>query len=423
MKRQTQPAMLNCVSTMRSAASIVAFASVCLLPHTGYAQDVSGFEARTLQGTKGLTLPYRLYTVKNPTPGMKYPLILFLHGAGERGTNNTSQLMANAGATVWATAPHQAKHPAYVIAPQCPDGKQWVDTDWGLGSYSTTSVAVSDQLTTALEIADAIAKEFSTDPARQYITGLSMGGYGAWDAVVRNPDRFAATIPICGSADPSKADLIKLLPIWTFHGDADGTVPVKGTRDMVAALKAAGSAVKYNEYPGVGHDAWDMTYANEDVIDWLFTNKKDLPAGMGGMGGMGGGAGTNGGGAGSGTGGTGTTGGAGGTAPSSGTGGTGTVGAPSTGAAGAATAAGSAGTPGSAGTSGSGAVLASDSGDASSCSFHVPQPSNGHRGAVFLLGAVVVRVLPAMVRKRHRNAPLRAASAQDAVRQQLKTAG
>jgi len=272
---------------MRAIAPIIAFASVCLLPLSSHGQELNGFEARTLQGSQGLTLPYRLFKVKNPTAGSKYPLILFLHGAGERGDNNTSQLMANAGATVWASDAHQAKHPAYVIAPQCPTGKQWVDTDWTLGSYSTTTVPVSDQLTTALEIADAVAAEFGTDPARQYITGLSMGGYGTWDAVVRNPTRFAAALPICGAGDLSKVDLLKLLPLWTFHGDADGTVPVKGTRDMVAALKAVGSTVQYSEYPGVGHDAWTMTYANEEVIDWLFENQKAAAAG--GSGGMGGG--------------------------------------------------------------------------------------------------------------------------------------
>ncbi|HVY30232.1 MAG TPA: prolyl oligopeptidase family serine peptidase [Polyangiaceae bacterium] len=274
---------------MRSFISMVALVGACSFATSALAQDISGFEARSFQGTK-LTLPYRLFKVKNPVAGSKYPLILFLHGAGERGDDNGKQLMANAGATVWATDAHQAAHPAYVIAPQCPADKQWVDTDWTKGSYSTTTVAISDQLTTALEIADAVAKEFDTDPARQYITGLSMGGYGTWDAILRNPERFAAALPVCGAGDPSKAELIKDLPIWTAHGDADPVVPVTGSRDMVAALKAVGSTIKYSEYPGVQHDAWTMTYANEEIVDWLFTNKKDLPAGMGGSGGSGGNA-------------------------------------------------------------------------------------------------------------------------------------
>lgn len=272
---------------MRALAPALVFAALCSLPSRASAQDVNGFEARSLKGSTGTTLPYRLYKVQNPVAGAKYPIILFLHGAGERGDNNTSQLMANAGATVWATAAHQAKHPAYVVAPQCPLMEQWVHTDWGLGSYSTDSIPVSGPLTTALEIVEAVSAEFQIDPNRHYITGLSMGGYGTWDSIARNPELFAAALPICGSADLSKAELLKDLPIWTFHGDADTTVPPKGTRDMVAALKAVGSTVKYTEYPGVGHNSWDMTYANEEVIDWLFTFTKAAPP-MGGAGGTGG---------------------------------------------------------------------------------------------------------------------------------------
>lgn len=284
------------LSPMRRRSLVLAFASVCLLPALANAQDlVSGFEGRSFQGSKGVTLPYRLFKVKNPTPGTKYPLILFLHGAGERGDDNAAQLMANQGATVWASDAHQAEHPAYVIAPQCPANQQWVDTPWADGSYSTTTVPISDELTTALEIADDVAMEFEIDPARHYITGLSMGGYGTWDAILRNPMRFAAAIPICGAGDPSKAELLKDLPIWTAHGDNDTVVPPSGSRDMVMALETAGSDVQYSEYPGVEHDSWVQTYANEEIIDWLFTNQRPLPplggtGGMGGAGGSGGGA-------------------------------------------------------------------------------------------------------------------------------------
>ncbi len=272
---------------MRQPSVIIALAVAMLLPSVALAQDVSGFEARSFPGTK-LTLPYRLFKVQNPEAGKTYPLILFLHGAGERGNDNTAQLTANAGATVWTAPAHQALQPAYVIAPQCPADQQWVDTDWTQGSYSTAALPVSDELATALEIADAVADEFPVDPRRHYITGLSMGGYGTWDAVIRNPERFAAAIPICGAGDPSQAQVIVDLPIWTAHGDADSVVPVTGTREMVSALMALGSTIQYSEYPGVDHDSWTQTYENEAIITWLFEQQRPVSPGSGGSAGSGG---------------------------------------------------------------------------------------------------------------------------------------
>jgi poly(3-hydroxybutyrate) depolymerase len=369
---------------MRRRSSILALASVCLFHTVAFAQEsVSGFEGRSFQGSKGVTLPYRLFKVKNPTPGTKYPLILFLHGAGERGDNNTAQLMANQGATVWASDAHQAEHPAYVIAPQCPANQQWVDTPWADGSYSTTTVPISDELSTALEIADEVAMEFEIDPARHYITGLSMGGYGTWDAIIRNPLRFAAAIPVCGAGDPSKADLLKDLPIWTAHGDNDTVVPPSGSRDMVMALETAGSDVQYSEYPGVGHDSWVQTYANEEIIDWLFTNQRPLPpmGGTGGMAGAGGGASGSGGattsGAGAGSGGTmagGAGGGSGGAMPSASSAG--------------ATAAGS-------GVGGSGSSETTPPDDDSGCSFAGGQRrDDAWLGLVGFLALAASRLLP-----------------------------
>jgi hypothetical protein len=239
---------------------------------------------------------------------------------------------------------------------------------------------VSDPLTTALEIADAIASEFVTDPARQYITGLSMGGYGTWDSIIRNPDRFAAALPICGAGDPTKADLIKQLPLWTFHGDIDPTVPVKGSRQMVAALEAVGSTIRYTEYPGVMHDAWDMTYANEEVIDWLFQFKKAAPS-VGGSGGMGGTSGMSGmGGAGSG-GVAGTEAGMGGAAGSNAASGRATGGS----SAGMAAGGSSAGTPNqAAGTSSAG--TGETPSDDSSCSLRPGETEHEHAASLMLLG-------------------------------------
>jgi MYXO-CTERM domain-containing protein len=364
---------------MRSALLILAFAGASLSPIVAFAQELDGFEARTFTGSKGLSLPYRLFKVKNPTAGTKYPLILFLHGAGERGDNNTAQLMANMGAKVWASDDNQAKHAAYVIAPQCPADKQWVDTPWAEGSYLLDSVPVSDQLTTALEIADEIAEEFQTDPARQYITGLSMGGFGTWDAIMRNPTRFAAAIPVCGGADPTKADLLKDLPIWTAHGDMDTVVPLAGTQEMVTALETAGSTViEYTEYPGVGHDAWSPTYGNQAIIDWLFIHQRPIIP-IGGAGGMAGMGGTPAGGAGS----AGEA--AGGLPGTSGTGGAPGAGSSSAGSAGAA----SAGAPGSAG---SASMPLGMSADEAGCSCRSVSGSSQTGNAWLALGGFVALV-------------------------------
>src|SRR5690242_1348280 len=134
---------------MRRISLLLAFTSVGFTSSAVFAQDIQGFEARNYQGTKA-SLPYRLFKVKNPEQGKKYPLILFLHGAGERGTDNAAQLNANAGATAWATDAHQTKNPAYVIAPQCPANEQWVNTPWADGSYMLDNIPISNPLTTAL---------------------------------------------------------------------------------------------------------------------------------------------------------------------------------------------------------------------------------------------------------------------------------
>jgi len=124
-------------------------------------------------------------------------------------------------------------------------------------------------MTAALEMLAALQSEYSIDPARILITGLSMGGFGTWDAVMRNPTLFAAAMPICGGGDPGKAALLKALPIWAFHGSADDIVPVAATRQMVDALKAVGGSIKYTEYPGGGHNVWGQTYADAEVLRWL----------------------------------------------------------------------------------------------------------------------------------------------------------
>jgi predicted peptidase len=232
------------------------------------------FEARTFSDEKyEHSLPYRLFIPDSYDPSKTYPLVLFLHGAGERGTDNTIQLTANNGAAVWADPNNQSANPCFVLAPQCPDNEQWVDTPWGLGSYDIEDVMVSDEILMVMDIINDLKKEFNIDATRIYSTGLSMGGYGTWDINLRYPNVFAAALPVCGAGDPSKAALIASKPIWAFHGDQDNTVPVAADREMIQALKNAGGSPKYSEYSGVGHGAWDPAYAEGTLISWTFAQR------------------------------------------------------------------------------------------------------------------------------------------------------
>lgn len=236
-----------------------------------YAQTFD-FKSHKNASIASYSMPYRLFVPDSYDPNKTYPLVLFLHGAGERGTDNTIQVDGSRGARLWAEAVNQAAHPCFVLAPQCPADKQWVNTSWSIGSYSTGKVAMSAELKMVKDIIDSLMKSYKIDVNQLYITGLSMGGYGTWDFIVRYPDMFRAAIPICGAGDPTKAASIKNVNIWCFHSSDDGTVPVSGTRDMVNALNTVGGNVKYTEYNDWGHSSWVPAYDNSGLVNWLFTD-------------------------------------------------------------------------------------------------------------------------------------------------------
>lgn len=250
----------------------VAALFVCwgLAMNTTSADDFELFESRIEKDADG-QLPYRLLQPKDYDAAKKYPLVLFLHGAGERGDDNKAQLVH--GMRDFLKEDHRRDHACFVVAPQCPKDNKWVDVDWSLDRHDSPKQP-SDEMARCFTILEKLQKEFSIDADRIYITGLSMGGYGTWDAIARRPDLFAAAAPICGGGDPKDARKIANMPIWVFHGDADRAVKVSRSRDMVKALKAAGGEPKYTEYPGVGHNSWARTYANPEFHDWLFSQKR-----------------------------------------------------------------------------------------------------------------------------------------------------
>lgn len=238
--------------------------------------DVAGerFEVRVFKTDHG-SLPYRLLRPKDYDASRRYPLVIFYHGAGERGDDNVKQLVH--GMNDFASDDVMAKYPCFVIAPQCPNGVQWVDTPWSADAH-TMPEKPTEPMRLSLELITSLQSELSIDANRLYVTGLSMGGFGVWDAIQRQPKRFAAAVPICGGGDPAFAKQLVQFPIWAFHGEADTAVKPKRSRDMVAALKAAGGSPKYTEYPGVGHNSWAATYANREMYARLFAQKQPARA-------------------------------------------------------------------------------------------------------------------------------------------------
>jgi predicted peptidase len=228
-------------------------------------------EAKTFQDG-GFALPYRIYLPPDLKPGEKVPLVLFFHGAGERGSDNVLQL--HHGIPSLLDYVRKTGTPALIIAPQCPVGMQWVNVPWGGDSHDMPKEP-SKPMHAALELLQQSIRDLPADPQRIYVTGISMGGFGTWDLIQREPGLFAAALPICGGGDTDKASKLKNLPIWAFHGDQDTTVKTQRSRDMVEAVKKKGSTViQYTEYPGVAHNSWTQTYANDEVLKWLFEQRK-----------------------------------------------------------------------------------------------------------------------------------------------------
>lgn len=220
----------------------------------------------------GVTLRYRLMQPSGSGTAGPPPLILFLHGAGERGVDNERQLVH--GGAVFAAAEFRRRYPCRVLAPQCPAGDYWVRADWRRGENRQPAVLMP-HLAAAMEVIRGMIEAGEVDASRVYVMGLSMGGFGTWDLAMRFPGFFAAAVPICGGGDPGRAEVLRDLPIWAFHGAADDVVPVEYSRGMVRAIEAAGGALRYTEYPAVGHDSWTPAFAEPELFPWMFAHSRN----------------------------------------------------------------------------------------------------------------------------------------------------
>jgi len=241
----------------------------------------TGFLDRTIT-IQATVYKYQVYVPDNWTPKQKWPIVLFLHGAGERADDGMLQTDIGIGSAIRSD---RTKFPSIIVMPQCRKNQWWIEPPM-------------DDL--AIEALNAAAKEFHGDPARTYLTGLSMGGYGSWHLAQKYPGRFAAMIVICGGIHPPTATMKKFpelakwvpadgpssytdaakrigkVPVWIFHGADDDIVPVVESQRMRAAMAQLGGEVHYTEYPGVKHVSWDRAYDEPKLFDWLFS--KSLPS-------------------------------------------------------------------------------------------------------------------------------------------------
>ena len=238
-------------------------------------------EARTIrqiyvnEEPDGYEIPYVLYLPANYDEAKEYPVLLLLHGAGERGNDNELQLF-HAVDELYETRQALMDECIFLV-PQCPPNEQWVDWPWVNGNYALDVIPESKALSTVMKLLSEVLDTYAADTNRVYIMGISMGGFGTWDALVRHEPIFAAGVPLCGGGDPSKVDILKEIPIWCVHGTVDSAVPFAGTEEMYNTIVAAGGErITFEPMDGMDHNIWDYATTNGALIDWLFAQNLEL---------------------------------------------------------------------------------------------------------------------------------------------------
>jgi len=211
--------------------------------------------------SQSTTIHYLLFTPRDyKTEGRPWPLLLFLHGLGECGNNELERVKVHGPPKL---VEMQSDFPFVVVSPQCPPPR---------GGFKDVPTAWKAE--PLMQLVDHVTTNMHIDPARVYVTGLSMGGYGTWRLVAAYPERFAAALPICGGGKPSEwAASLRRVPTWAFHGARDAVVPLSESEKMVGAVRRAGGDVRLTVYPEVEHDSWTQTYENDEVYRWLLSHR------------------------------------------------------------------------------------------------------------------------------------------------------
>ncbi len=231
------------------------------------------FEGRTsARGER--TIRYRWFA---PGTQERLPLVVVLHGSSGKGNDNLTHLITGnsvVGAGRWATPEWQAGQPCFVLAPQCPGGEMWTRTASWTSPVHPLSPEPAPALADLMQLLDELLAAHPIDPDRVYLIGASMGGYGVWDWIVRDPGRFAAAIAVCGGMPEGQAEKLRDLPLWIFHGENDGIVPVEESRRAFREILAAGGRPRYREYQEGPHSVSSYAYLDPGVAEWLFSQRK-----------------------------------------------------------------------------------------------------------------------------------------------------
>lgn len=256
----------------------IAAGALLITPSAG-AREATGFLDRVIE-LEGVRHPYQIYVPPNYTTARRWPLILFLHGSGERGLDGRLPTEVGLGPVLRL---HPERYPAIVVFPQAPPDVRWP----GAAARLALATLVSAE------------REFRIDRDRVYLVGLSMGANGAWYLAYRNPERFAAVVTICGwfvprtaqptaepvvperdgPVDSALAHRVSLLPIWIFHGDSDPVIPPEDSRRIAARLASLRAPARFTEFEHTGHDAWDPAFAEADLPKWLFAQRRPRRSG------------------------------------------------------------------------------------------------------------------------------------------------
>jgi len=255
---------------------LFAFAKIALAQNESVKQK-SRFLAKTFEH-QGKSLPYRILMPKDFDVTKKYPLHLFLHGSGERGNDNLAQLVH--GSTLFEVM--NAHYPAIVIFPQCPTEDYWATIEYSRDIETQENVFTYFEeskptwaLSAVMSLLENQLKNEYIDTKRVYLSGLSMGGMGAFELLARLPNTFAAATPICGGGHPASVKKWGAnTPVWIFHGDEDTVVNSRYSKIMVEALLRIGVEPEFSLYPKVGHNSWDNAFAEAEFFEWIYNNIK-----------------------------------------------------------------------------------------------------------------------------------------------------